>query len=143
MSITVYRQVVVGDSHIPTWIKDSTYERVEQAKRNILQMAKSSYFGSTWRIVQREPAGVAAWDSTIVPRQKNMVWSQATPGEYYVHRNGAGVVFVKSREFFLEQKGDTLPWGLSWTRIRAYSIEDARHVGDEVLPQPPKPAWHG
>lgn len=54
--------------------------------------------------------------------------------EYYVVRNDAGSVFVKEAGFFEQQGGLTQDWGKRWQKISAASIEDARRIGDEILP---------
>lgn len=135
MRITVYRQRQLGDSHEFTWVSDSTYDDVEQAERAVLRMAKSTHYGSTWRIVQRDDQEAFAWDSTIAPREKKMVWTPAKPESFYVHRNSGNAVFVKTEGYFLQQKGDTEPWGLSWVKVEAFAIEDARHLAERILPQ--------
>lgn len=39
-------------------------------------------------------------------------------------------VYVKDEAFFIKQGGRTEPWGKSWVKIRARSIEDARQKGE-------------
>lgn len=53
---------------------------------------------------------------------------------YYVHRNSGNKVFVKGGDFFEKQGGLTDPWGKSWRKVHASSIEDARAIGEEILP---------
>jgi len=48
--------------------------------------------------------------------------------EYMVSTNGAAV-FMKTKEFFLDQGGDKQPWGKHWVEVRAKDIEDARSKG--------------
>lgn len=55
-------------------------------------------------------------------------------GEYYVHRNAGGAVFVKEAAFFASQGGLVEEWGKGWIKVRATSIEHARTVGDQTLP---------
>ncbi len=54
---------------------------------------------------------------------------------YYIHRNSAGVVFVKESAFFAKQGGLKQDWGRNWISITANSIEDARLRGDQILPR--------
>lgn len=54
---------------------------------------------------------------------------------YYVHRNSGDAVFVKEVEFFKEQGGLTERWGKAWRKVRAYTIEHARTVGEKVIPR--------
>ena len=56
------------------------------------------------------------------------------PGKYFVHRNDAGVVFVKESSFFEKQGGLTEPWGRDWKPLRAHSIDAARRLGEKLLP---------
>jgi len=44
---------------------------------------------------------------------------------YYIHNNGSHT-FVKEEEFFKQQGGEVNPWGKSWIRVEATSIEAAR-----------------
>jgi hypothetical protein len=55
-------------------------------------------------------------------------------GAYFVSRNASGAVFVKTAEYFTAQGGFNQAWGLAWTEIAAQSIEDARDLGDKLLP---------
>lgn len=41
-------------------------------------------------------------------------------------------IYVKTEEFFLEQHGDTEPWGKEWSRVEADSVDDARALGGRV-----------
>jgi|SRR3990172_9228548 len=54
--------------------------------------------------------------------------------DYFIHRNCAGCVFVKVGKFFVDQGGLTEEWGQGWTKIKAKSIEDARRIGQDILP---------
>ena len=39
--------------------------------------------------------------------------------------------YVKVASFFVEQGGLTSDWGKNWKKVRAFSIEDARKLGNE------------
>jgi hypothetical protein len=53
---------------------------------------------------------------------------------FYVLRNSGDVVFVKTAKFFVSQGGLKQPWGKHWKKINAKSIEQAREIGQRVLP---------
>lgn len=55
--------------------------------------------------------------------------------EYMVICNSGGSVFVKTREFYLQQGGDRLQWGKNWVQVTATSIEDAREQGCNLFPE--------
>lgn len=59
----------------------------------------------------------------------------ATLRVYFVHRNAGHAVFVKEGVFFVRQGGGNEPWGRNWRPVVATSIEDARAVGERVLPK--------
>ncbi len=42
-------------------------------------------------------------------------------------------VYVKERSFFIQQGGLRDPWGKSWRRVRASSIEAARNKGKKMV----------
>jgi hypothetical protein len=51
---------------------------------------------------------------------------------FYVSINPwSGAVFVKTEAYFIQQGGLRAPWGKTWKKIRARSIEDARRKGEE------------
>ena len=41
-------------------------------------------------------------------------------------------VYVKARWFFIQQGGLCEPWGKSWRRVRASSLEAARNKGKKM-----------
>lgn len=51
---------------------------------------------------------------------------------YMVHVGPSGSVFVKTLDFFRQQRGFREEWGLGWTPLVATSIEDARKKGCEL-----------
>lgn len=53
---------------------------------------------------------------------------------YYILVNETGV-FVKAQSYFLEQKGDTLPWGKNWESIAAKDLDDARQIAIKLRRQ--------
>lgn len=57
------------------------------------------------------------------------------PATHYVVRNDGDAVFVKEAKFFEEQGGLTSEWGSRWVPVWACSIEEARQIGEEMLPK--------
>jgi hypothetical protein len=66
---------------------------------------------------------------------RRLAASLDVPGDYYVHRNSGNAVFVKEGSFFEQQGGLFQPWGDGWTKVHAASIEDARAIGERILPR--------
>lgn len=55
--------------------------------------------------------------------------------KYMVMCNRAsGSVFVKEKDFFISQGGDTQEWGKTWKEVEADSIEHARELGCKIFP---------
>ncbi len=55
--------------------------------------------------------------------------------KFYIHRNSGNKVFVKEKRF-AESQGILMDnWGKKWTLIEAESIEHARQIGDDILPE--------
>lgn len=54
-------------------------------------------------------------------------------GFYMINCGPSGSVFVKEREFFVSQGGDTQDWGKNWRTVAATSVEDAREKGCKLF----------
>lgn len=65
-----------------------------------------------------QQAEVVIADASIPSRQRFMV-----------HTNSGRATFVKGRDFFVSQGGDSEEWGQAWAHVEAADIDAARAVG--------------
>lgn len=84
--------------------------------------------------IEQKRGQMDEWEAMFQPREANRTDAPITDSTYFVVRNGGGAVFVKHGPFFVEQGGLESDWGRNWRRVTASSIEEARAIGEEVLP---------
>jgi NTP pyrophosphatase (non-canonical NTP hydrolase) len=76
------------------------------------------------------PAVVAKFNEVSTKRNCSILLKLGGEQLYMVNVNEvSGSVFVKDRDFFLAQGGDSDGWGKNWFPVWASSIEDAREKG--------------
>jgi hypothetical protein len=128
-------RLIIGEEPPPlvalsiTRIRESLPEELRKTDVPALQAA----FIKVLNALQVEPDDIEErWDEII-----SYVAGELTPlperfTTHYVHRNPAGLIFVKEAKFFEEQGGHTAPWGKTWRPVIAGSIEEARRMGADI-----------